>query len=168
MSSTSFQYGDSDVPSDEDYETNPDMKNPFAKKHTAVQTFRFSDDESETAKGIFHSLQDEAQSLIHSESLDKESALGIMKLMHDMERITLKLVHEKDKQVDNLKREINVMQVKESSVSKVQNLTRDISEISQRLAAIEERLSRECESSKGICKKKHVRRNFFIHSRHSR
>ena len=57
------------------------------------------------------SIRRSFEDLTHEESIDKISALKIMKLQHSMENVFLKLQYEKDREIDALKNALKIIEI---------------------------------------------------------
>jgi type I site-specific restriction-modification system R (restriction) subunit len=132
--------GDAELMSDEEEESNPYEENYDASKKSN-NPFDEARRDSVLSKQDWYSqskdLHAKAEQLANSDDIDKTSALNIMKLMHSMDQLLMQAVHEKQAEIDRLKREMNNVQVKESMSARFVDT---LSDTSRRLRAIEDKV----------------------------
>jgi chromosome segregation ATPase len=71
-------------------------------------------------------VKDECDKLIASETMDKNHALGMMRIQHAMENLLLVLEHEKLTQINDLNYEIKMLQNEKAKNDKIKQLEDDI------------------------------------------
>jgi hypothetical protein len=81
-------------------------------------------------------LRRQCDALVHSGSIDKESALGIQRLHHEMELLVLQ--ERMSKEVDRLNHELSTLDRTRRFSDMLTSLTEDIRKVHARLTTLEE------------------------------
>ena len=91
-------------------------------------------DEAKEQEDAFSSLREQCDALVGGEKMDKEVALGVMRLFHQAETATLALRHAKEKEAAKLRHELELMQRTHRQAGMLDALATDVAslKVSQR------------------------------------
>jgi hypothetical protein len=81
---------------------------------------------NESKEDAFSSLREQCDALVGGEKIDKEVALGVMRLFHQAETATLALRHEKEQEAARLKHELELMQRTHRQAGMLDELATDV------------------------------------------
>tara|TARA_B100001741_G_scaffold313530_1_gene320135 strand:- start:421 stop:858 length:438 start_codon:yes stop_codon:yes gene_type:complete len=71
-------------------------------------------------------VKEDCEKLIASETMDKDHALGMMRIQHAMENLLLMLEHEKLTEINDLNHEIRLLQAEKDKNNKVDKLEEEL------------------------------------------
>ena len=83
----------------------------------------------ESAAYEFAALRAQCDALVHGDQVDKEVALGIIKLFHTSETMMLALRFAKQQEVDKLRHELDLTRVTHRNIEMMQSLAEDVARL---------------------------------------
>ena len=94
-------------------------------------------DQFETLDASSQTLHENYETLVESEKVDKSVALSILKLQHAVETSHLQEMHLKQREVDALRHQINIMELEKSFTDASEELRADIETLKTDLCTLQ-------------------------------
>ena len=83
------------------------------------------DYECQTDSKTLETLKSDCDLIITSENIEKNNALDIIKLYHNMEKLYLNLEYTKDKEIEELKKQLDISKLTHKQSEMIESLSSD-------------------------------------------